>query len=74
MCIRDRPSAAQALGLEGANSQFKHLIETAVKSVPDCVGRDLLRSMIFKESERLVPQQAYQAYLASHQHVQVSMA
>ncbi len=68
-----RPSAAQALGLEGANSQFKHLIETAAKSVPDCVGRDLLRSMIFKESERLVPQQAYQAYLNSHHAVQVSM-
>ncbi len=69
-----RPSAAQALGLEGANSQFKHLIDTAAKSVPDCVGRDLLRGMIFKESERLVPQQAYQAYLQTHQRTQVSMA
>ena len=67
-----RPSAAQALGLEGANAQFKHLIDTAAKSVPNCVGRDLLRAMIFKESERLVPQQAYQDYLKNQQSSQVS--
>ena len=67
-----RPSAAQALGLEGANAQFKHLIDTAAKSVPNCVGRDLLRAMIFKESERLVPQQAYQDYLKNQQSSQDS--
>ena len=58
-----RPSAAQVLGLEGANAEFKRLIENAAKSVPDCAGRDILRAMIFKESERLVPQQEYQHYL-----------
>ena len=58
-----RPSAAQVLGLEGANAEFKRLIENAAKSVPDCVGRHILREMIFKESERLVPQPEYQRYL-----------
>ncbi len=59
-----RPSAAQVLGLEGANAEFKRLIDQAAKSVPNCAGRDILRSMIFKESERLVPQQEYQKYLS----------
>jgi geranylgeranyl diphosphate synthase type II len=59
-----RPSAAQVLGLEGANAEFKRLIDQAAKSVPDCSGRDILRAMIFKESERLVPQKEYSNYLA----------
>ena len=59
-----RPSAAQVLGLEGANAEFKRLIDQAAKSVPDCAGRDILRAMIFKESERLVPQKEYINYLA----------
>ena len=59
-----RPSAAQVLGLEGANTEFKRLIDQAAKSVPDCSGRDILRAMIFKESERLVPQREYKNYLA----------
>jgi len=59
-----RPSAAQVLGLEGANTEFKRLIDQAAKSVPDCLGRDILRAMIFKESERLVPQREYKNYLA----------
>jgi len=58
-----RPSAAQALGLEGANLEFKRLIENAANGVPHCEGRELLRSMIYKESERLVPQKEYQKYV-----------
>lgn len=58
-----RPSAAQVLGLEGANKEFKRLIENAAKSVPQCHGRHILREMIYKESERLVPQPEYQRYI-----------
>jgi geranylgeranyl diphosphate synthase type II len=61
-----RPSAAQALGLEGANAQFKALIEEAAKSVPKCAGQDILKKMIYQEAERLVPQKVYEAYLDSH--------
>jgi geranylgeranyl diphosphate synthase type II len=58
-----RPSAAQVLGLEGANAEFQRLIDNAVKSVPDCSGRHILREMILNESERLVPKQQYERYL-----------
>jgi geranylgeranyl diphosphate synthase type II len=58
-----RPSAAQALGLEGANLEFKRLIENAANGVPFCEGREILRAMIYKEAERLVPQKEYQKYL-----------
>ncbi len=58
-----RPSAAQALGLEGANLEFKRLIECAANGVPFCDGREILRSMIYKEAERLVPQNEYQKFV-----------
>jgi geranylgeranyl diphosphate synthase type II len=58
-----RPSAAQALGLEGANLEFKRLIESAANGVPHCEGREILRAMIYKESERLVPQSEYQKFV-----------
>jgi geranylgeranyl diphosphate synthase type II len=58
-----RPSAAQALGLEGANLEFKRLIENAANGVPFCEGRDILRALIYKEAERLVPQKEYQKFL-----------
>jgi geranylgeranyl diphosphate synthase type II len=50
-----RPSAARELGLEGAISLFRNLIESAKASVPDCLGADGLRQLVEAESERLLP-------------------
>ena len=50
-----RPSAAIELGLGGALAHFKHLIEAAGASVPDCRGAAQLRALVAAESERLVP-------------------
>ena len=51
-----RPSAARDLGLAGALSRFNYLIESALASVPDCVGAAQLRGLIMAESERLIPE------------------
>lgn len=50
-----RPSAAQALGLDGAIQHFEDLIRQAGDSIPACTSRDMLRQLVQKESERLVP-------------------
>ncbi|MCA3238560.1 MAG: polyprenyl synthetase family protein [Curvibacter sp.] len=50
-----RPSAAQALGLEGAIQYFESLITQASDSIPACASRDMLRALVQGESERLVP-------------------
>ncbi len=50
-----RPSAASALGLEGALAHFQGLIDRASASVPACSCRDMLRQLVLREAQRLVP-------------------
>lgn len=53
--LHARPSAARALGLEGAIVHFQSLIERAGSSIPACACRDMLRQLVLREAERLVP-------------------
>ncbi len=53
--LHARPSSAHALGLEGAIGHFQSLIERAVASIPACACRDMLRQLVLREAERLVP-------------------
>ena len=54
--LHARPSAARALGLEGAIAHFQGLIARAGTSIPACACRDMLRQLVQREAERLVPQ------------------
>jgi len=60
--LHTRPSAASELGLGGAVDYFQSLIQRAVDSVPLCTCRDMLQQLVRRESERLVPSAACQAY------------
>jgi geranylgeranyl diphosphate synthase, type II len=51
-----RPSAAADLGLQGAVDYFRALMQDAVDSIPDCPSRQAMRHLVWKESERLMPQ------------------
>lgn len=53
--LHARPSAARALGLEGAIGHFQRLIDHAGASIPTCAYRDMLRQLVLREAERLVP-------------------
>jgi len=53
--LHARPSAARALGLEGAIAYFQSLIERAAAAIPACACRDMLRQLVQREAERLVP-------------------
>lgn len=55
-----RPSAAADLGLAGALSYFQKLMDAAVDSVPSCAYRQAMQQLVRLESERLVPQSAYE--------------
>lgn len=58
-----RPSAAADLGLAGAVTYFRDLMQEAVDSVPACPSRDGMRSIVLRESERLVPVGSYETAL-----------
>ena len=53
--LHARPSAAHVLGLEGAIAHFQNLIERAGSAIPVCACRDMLRQLVQREAERLVP-------------------
>jgi geranylgeranyl diphosphate synthase type II len=55
-----RPSAAADLGLAGALAYFEKLMDAAVDSVPACAHRQAMQHLVRMESERLVPQSAYE--------------
>ncbi len=50
-----RPSAARALGLDGAIEHFDRLVGCAIAAVPECKGAEPLRALVRQEAERLVP-------------------
>ena len=58
----DRPSSAQAMGLDGAIRHFEGLIAKAGKSIPHCASRDMLQQLVLSESERLVPKSMCASY------------
>jgi geranylgeranyl diphosphate synthase type II len=52
-----RPNAVDQLGLASAVERFDGLVSKAVGSIPRCAGASMLRHLIRKESERLIPEQ-----------------
>ncbi len=50
-----RPSAASALGLQGAIHHFDRLVDGALQAIPDGPGAVNLRALVRSEAERLVP-------------------
>lgn len=64
----DRPSATRQLGLDGAVEYFDELVIRAIRSIPDCVGKDLLEKLVQHESDRLVPNALYERHHQERQH------
>ncbi len=52
----DRPSSARDLGLVGAVQHFDELVYKAINSIPRCKGEKMLRGLVAKEAERLIPE------------------
>jgi geranylgeranyl diphosphate synthase type II len=52
-----RPNAVDQLGLASAVERFDGLVSKAVGAIPRCAGASMLRHLIRKESERLIPEQ-----------------
>jgi geranylgeranyl diphosphate synthase type II len=52
-----RPNAAAELGLASAVERFDALVSKAVGAIPRCAGASMLRHLIRKESERLIPEE-----------------
>ncbi len=50
-----RPSAVTELGLEGAVSRLKCLVEAGLDSIPACPGRARLKILIRDEAKRFLP-------------------
>ena len=53
--VLGRPNAVHELGLEGAVSKLKQLVEDAMDSIPACPGEYTLRALIREESKRFLP-------------------
>jgi geranylgeranyl diphosphate synthase type II len=51
-----RPSAVAELGVEGAASRLRGLIEQTLDSVPACVGREQLRQLVLAQAEAFLPE------------------
>lgn len=60
--LNERPSSAQAMGLEGAIQHFDSLIEKAGDAIPDCACREMLVQLVMLESQRLVPKSMCENY------------
>jgi geranylgeranyl diphosphate synthase type II len=54
-----RPNAVDQLGLASAVERFDGLVSKAVSAIPRCSGASMLRHLIRKESERLIPEQFF---------------
>jgi geranylgeranyl diphosphate synthase type II len=52
-----RPNAVDQLGLASAVERFDDLVFKAVSAIPRCSGASMLRHLIRREAERLIPQQ-----------------
>jgi geranylgeranyl diphosphate synthase type II len=50
-----RPSAVAELGVEGAASRLRSLIEQTLASIPACAGRDQLQQLVLAQAEAFLP-------------------
>jgi geranylgeranyl diphosphate synthase type II len=50
-----RPNAVKELGVPGAIARLKALVTEAVDSIPECPGREPLRTLILEETGRFIP-------------------
>ncbi|WP_299438599.1 polyprenyl synthetase family protein [uncultured Rhodospira sp.] len=50
-----RPNAVAQLGVPGAIARLKGLVTEAVDSIPECPGREALRTLILEETGRFIP-------------------
>lgn len=50
-----RPNAVHELGIDGAVELLNTLLNSGINSIPQCSGRDLLISLVEKQSERFFP-------------------
>ena len=48
--LLDRPNAALEYGVDGATDRLQGLVDAAIESIPDCVGREQLRKVIAIEA------------------------
>ncbi|SFK66290.1 polyprenyl synthetase family protein [Methylocapsa palsarum] len=55
-----RPNAAAQLGIGGAVSLLKNLVEQAGESIPVCPGADALRSLVMLETLMVLPKELLQ--------------
>ena len=51
----NRPSAVRELGLEGAVTRLRQLLEEGLESIPACAGREQLQGLVRLQSQRFVP-------------------
>ena len=51
----DRPSAVRELGIEGAVIKLRDCVDQAVESIPDCPGREVLKTVARREALKFVP-------------------
>lgn len=61
-----RPSVAAELGLVGAVTYFRELMQQAVASIPDCPSRQAMCQLVLHESERLMPQSTCERIERAH--------
>jgi geranylgeranyl diphosphate synthase type II len=50
-----RPNAVTELGLDGALTRLKGLLEDAADAVPECAGAASLRELVVTQAKRLIP-------------------
>lgn len=50
-----RPSAVAELGVEGAASRLRQLIEQTLESIPACAGRDQLQALVRAQAQTFLP-------------------
>lgn len=50
-----RPNAAHSLGIDGAKKWMAELVQRTIDSIPECPGRDGLRSMVLAEGGKILP-------------------
>jgi geranylgeranyl diphosphate synthase type II len=50
-----RPSAVAELGVEGAASRLRKLIEETLDSIPACAGREQMQQLVLAQAETFIP-------------------
>lgn len=53
--LLNRPNAVRELGLQGAVTRLRRLLEEGLDSVPQCAGREQLQALVRHQSSRFMP-------------------